>query len=41
VSDLRYDPMRDFAPIGGVARVPFALAVNGRIPVKTLPELID
>ncbi len=40
VKDLRYDPSRDFAPVGGMARVPYALAVNRRVPATTLPELI-
>lgn len=40
VSDLRYESMRDFVPIGGVARVPYALAVNRRVPAHTLAELI-
>ncbi len=40
VKDLRYDPIRDFAPIGGMARVPYALAVNRSVPATTLPELI-
>jgi tripartite-type tricarboxylate transporter receptor subunit TctC len=40
VSDLRYDAIRDFAPIGGVARVPYGLAVSSKLPVKTLAELI-
>src|ERR1700704_5329267 len=37
---LPYDPMKDFAPIGLVAGVPFALVVNPTIPVKTLAEFI-
>ena len=37
---LPYDPVKDFAPIGLVAGVPFALIVNPAIPVKTLPEFI-
>ena len=37
---LPYDPVKDFAPIGLVAGVPFALIVNPEIPVKTLPEFI-
>jgi tripartite-type tricarboxylate transporter receptor subunit TctC len=39
-SDLRYDPIRDFAPVGGLARVPYALAVNRRVPANTLAELV-
>jgi tripartite-type tricarboxylate transporter receptor subunit TctC len=40
VKDLRYDPIRDFAPVGGMARVPYALAVNRSVPATTLAELI-
>ncbi len=40
VNDLRYDPIRDFAPVGGFARVPYALAVNRNVPATTLAELI-
>ena len=40
VKDVRYDPLRDFVPIGGAAIVPYALAVNSNIPVATVPELI-
>ena len=38
--DLRYDPVRDFVPVGRVARVPFAFAVSGDLPVRTLRELV-
>src|ERR1700675_3740072 len=37
---LPYDPAKDFAPIGLVAGVPFALIINPAIPVKTLAEFI-
>jgi tripartite-type tricarboxylate transporter receptor subunit TctC len=37
---LSYDPVKDFAPIGLVAAVPFALIVNPQIPAKTLAEFI-
>jgi len=37
---LPYDPVRDFAPIGLVAAVPFALIINPTIPAKSLPEFI-
>ncbi len=33
---LPYDPVKDFAPIGLVAGVPFALIINPTIPAKTL-----
>jgi tripartite-type tricarboxylate transporter receptor subunit TctC len=37
---LAYDPAKDFAPIGLVAGVPFALIINPAIPAKTLAEFI-
>ena len=37
---LPYDPVKDFAPIGLVAAVPFALIINPEIPAKTLAEFI-
>jgi len=37
---LPYDPEKDFAPIGGIARVPYAFAVRSGVPASTLPELI-
>ena len=40
VSKLPYDPIKDFAPIGGLARVPYAFAVRSGVPASTLPELI-
>jgi tripartite-type tricarboxylate transporter receptor subunit TctC len=38
--NLAYHPLNDFAPIGGLARVPYGLAVNARVPARSLPELI-
>lgn len=37
---LPYDPVKDFAPIGLVAAVPFALIINPEVPAKTLTEFI-
>ena len=37
---LPYDPVKDFAPIGLIAGVPFALIVNPAIPAKNLAEFI-
>ena len=39
--DLPYDPVRDFVAIRAVARVPYGLAVNPKLPVRTLGELLD
>ena len=41
VSNVRYDPQKDFAPISNIATNPFALVVNNDIPVKTLSEFVD
>jgi tripartite-type tricarboxylate transporter receptor subunit TctC len=37
---LPYLPSRDFVPIGGIARVAYALAVRADLPVRSLGELI-
>jgi tripartite-type tricarboxylate transporter receptor subunit TctC len=37
---LAYDPATDFAPVGLVAGVPFALIVNPAIRARSLPEFI-
>jgi tripartite-type tricarboxylate transporter receptor subunit TctC len=37
---LRYDPVKDFAPVALVAAVPFALIVNPSVPATTLSEFI-
>ena len=37
---LPYDPVADFAAVGLVAGVPFALIVNPSLPVKSLTEFI-
>ena len=38
---LRYEPIKDFTPIARVGELPFAIAVNPALPVKTIKELID
>jgi tripartite-type tricarboxylate transporter receptor subunit TctC len=38
---LKYDPIKDFAPIAWVASAPMVLAVNPAVPVNTVKELID
>lgn len=38
--DRRYDAMEDFAPIGRIASVPFALAVNRKVPVNSVQDLV-
>lgn len=37
---LRYDPIKDFTPIVRTGELPFAVAVNNDLPIKTLQELI-
>jgi tripartite-type tricarboxylate transporter receptor subunit TctC len=38
---LGYDPVKSFAPVAWVARVPNVLVVNAASPAKTLREFID
>jgi tripartite-type tricarboxylate transporter receptor subunit TctC len=37
---LPYDTVRDFVPVAFVARLPYAIFINGRIPADTLQEFI-
>ena len=37
---LKYNFIRDIAPVASVIRSPFVLEVNPAVPVKTVPELI-
>jgi tripartite-type tricarboxylate transporter receptor subunit TctC len=38
--DLRYDPVRDFAPITMTTAYPYILVVNAKLPVKSLQEFV-
>jgi tripartite-type tricarboxylate transporter receptor subunit TctC len=38
--DQAYDPVRDFAPIGPLGRIPNVLAVNPAVPARTVAELV-
>jgi tripartite-type tricarboxylate transporter receptor subunit TctC len=38
--NLSFDPSKDFTPIIALASAPFVVAVNPKLPAKTLPELI-
>ncbi len=40
VATVRYDPVKDFAPISVVGTNPFVLAVNKDVPVKTIAEFV-
>jgi tripartite-type tricarboxylate transporter receptor subunit TctC len=37
---LPYDPVRDFAPVSGLALLPLIMAVNADLPPKSIDELI-
>src|SRR4051812_18816583 len=37
---LPYDPVKDFAPVSGLALLPLIMAVNAGVPAKTVPELV-
>jgi tripartite-type tricarboxylate transporter receptor subunit TctC len=39
-ANLGYDPLVDLLPITQVVRYDFALAVSGKLPVRSLPELV-
>jgi tripartite-type tricarboxylate transporter receptor subunit TctC len=41
VSQLSYNPQKDFVPIAALARTPLFLAVSADTPIKTLREFID
>ena len=41
ISNLKYDPIKDFTPVARVGELPFAVAVNQNDPAKTLKEWID
>ena len=38
--NLNYDPIKDFEPIGMIAKIPNILVVNPNLPVKTLAEYV-
>ncbi len=40
-SKLPYSPLRDFAPIAMIGSFPLIVAVNPRLPVRSIRELID
>jgi tripartite-type tricarboxylate transporter receptor subunit TctC len=41
VSQLTYNPQKDFVPIAALARTPLFLAVSATTPVKTLQDFVD
>jgi tripartite-type tricarboxylate transporter receptor subunit TctC len=38
---IKFDPQTSFAPVSLLARQPFLLVVNSKLPVKTIGDLID
>lgn len=40
-TNVHYDPIKDFAPVGLIAFSPLVLVSHPSVPVKTLKELID
>lgn len=41
MKDIRYDPIRDFAPIGRIVHTPYFIVVNSAVPARTYRELVD
>jgi len=41
VYKLSFDSVKDITPIAQLARGPFIIAINPKVPVKTLKELVD
>jgi tripartite-type tricarboxylate transporter receptor subunit TctC len=39
-TNLKFDFIRDIAPVAGIIRVPMFIVVHPSVPVKTVPELI-
>ncbi len=37
---LSYDPIKDFTPVASIARVPYLIVVNPRVPAKTVKDLV-
>ena len=37
---LPYDPVKDFAPVSGLAVLPLVMAVNAELPFKSIDELV-
>jgi tripartite-type tricarboxylate transporter receptor subunit TctC len=39
-SNLKFNVMRDIAPVGGIANAPYLIVINPSLPVKTMPEFV-
>jgi tripartite-type tricarboxylate transporter receptor subunit TctC len=37
---LNYDPIKDFAPVANVMRIPVVIVIDPKLPVKTLQDLV-
>ena len=40
-SKLPYDPVKDFAPVSGLALLPLVMAVNAEMPVQSVDQIIS
>jgi tripartite-type tricarboxylate transporter receptor subunit TctC len=40
-SKLPYDPVKDFAPVSGLALLPLVMAVNAELPAQTVEQIIS
>src|SRR5262245_890060 len=38
---INYDPVKDFAPVANVMRIPVIIVVDPKLPVRTLAELVS
>ena len=39
-ANLPYDPFKDFVPVGEIAEFPLILAVNAKLPIKSIDDMI-
>src|SRR4051795_13707350 len=39
-SKLPYDPVKDFAPVSGLALLPLIMAINADLPVRNVEDLV-
>jgi tripartite-type tricarboxylate transporter receptor subunit TctC len=39
--NVTYDPKKDFAPVGLVARIPLVMVVNPALPVRSVSEFVN
>jgi tripartite-type tricarboxylate transporter receptor subunit TctC len=38
---LPYDPVKDFAPVSGLALLPLVMSINAELPVRTIKEVVQ